>query len=213
MLILQAQKRVPVNESDTLQEQTSTVTSLVDVTPENDRASQLIENERTPTKSVAQTNDGQQQSINKDSPMVGIPLTETLANDVVKNDADDMEVLSTVADVEAVPLHSNSELVNENTSDVHKEQPPLSLPANGVNIVNEDEPIDAGQSKSGDTDDTGNIDQERSQSVSTDSPSNSETQLKDADVKVEPLIYQNRQQETKADGSPMKVQDPLDEVK
>ncbi|XP_023915652.2 golgin candidate 1 isoform X1 [Quercus suber] len=207
-----AQKRVPVNESVTLQEQTSTVTSLVDVTPENDRASQLIENERTPTKSVAQTNDGQQHSINKDSPMVGIPLTETLANDVVKNDADDMEVLSTVADVEAVPLHSNSELVNENTSDVHKEQPPLSLPANGVNIVDEDEPIDAGQSKSGDTDDTGNIDQERSQSVSTDSPSNSETQLKDADVKVEPLIYQNRQQGTKADGSPMKVQDPLDEA-
>lgn len=213
MLILQAQKRVPVNESDTLQEQTSTVTSLVDVTPENDRASQLIENERTPTKSVAQTNDGQQHSIDKDSPMVGIPLTETLANDVVKNDADDMEVLSTVADVEAVSLHSNAELVNENTSDVHKEQPPLSLPANGVNIVNEDEPIDAGQSKSGDTDGTGNIDQERSQSVSTDSPSNSDTQLKDADVKVEPLINQNRQQETKADGSPMKVQDPLDEVK
>ncbi|KAK4601861.1 hypothetical protein RGQ29_011109 [Quercus rubra] len=207
-----AQKRVPVNESDTLQEQTSTVTSLVDVTPENDRASQLIENERTPTKSVAQTNDGQQHSIDKDSPMVGIPLTETLANDVVKNDADDMEVLSTVADVEAVSLHSNAELVNENTSDVHKEQPPISLPANGVNIVNEDEPIDAGQSKSGDTDGTGNIDQERSQSVSTDSPSNSETQLKDADVKVEPLINQNRQQETKADGSPMKVQDPLDEA-
>ncbi|XP_050269515.1 golgin candidate 1 isoform X1 [Quercus robur] len=207
-----AQKRVPVNESDTLQEQTSTVTSLVDVTPENDRASQLIENERTPTKSVAQTNDGQQHSIDKDSPMVGIPLTETLANDVVKNDADDMEVLSTVADVEAVSLHSNAELVNENNSDVHKEQPPLSLPANGVNIVNEDEPIDAGQSKSGDTDGTGNIDQERSQSVSTDSPSNSDTQLKDADVKVEPLINQNRQQETKADGSPMKVQDPLDEA-
>ncbi|XP_030952376.1 golgin candidate 1 isoform X1 [Quercus lobata] len=207
-----AQKRVPVNESDTLQEQTSTVTSLVDVTPENDRASQLIENERTPTKSVAQTNDGLQHSIDKDSPMVGIPLTETLANDVVKNDADDMEVLSTVADVEAVSLHSNAELVNENTSDVHKEQPPLSLPANGVNIVNEDEPIDAGQSKSGDTDGAGNIDQERSQSVSTDSPSNSDTQLKDADVKVEPLINQNRQQETKADGSPMKVQDPLDEA-
>ncbi|KAL0015578.1 hypothetical protein SO802_002647 [Lithocarpus litseifolius] len=207
-----AQKRVPVIESDTLQEQTSTVTSLVDVTPENDRACQLIENERTPTKSVAQTNDGQQHSIDKDSPMVGIPLTETLANDVVKNDADDMEVLSTVAEVEAVSLHSNAELVNENTSDVHKEQPPLSLPANGVNIVNEDEPIDAGQSKSGDTDGTGNIDQERSQSVSTDSPSNSETQLKDADVKVEPLINQNRQQETKADGSPMKVQDPLDEA-
>ncbi|KAL4651892.1 hypothetical protein ACB092_01G193600 [Castanea dentata] len=207
-----AQKRVPVNESDTLQEQTGTVTSLVDVTPENDRAAQLIENDRTPTKSVAQTNDGQQHSIDKDSPMVGIPLTETLANDVVKNDADVMEVLSTVADVEAVSLHSNAELVNENTSDSHKEQPPLSLPANGVNIVNEDEPIDAGLSKSGDTDGTGNIDQERSQSVSTDSPSNSETHLKDADIKVEPLINQNRQQETKADGSPMKVQDPLDEA-
>ncbi|KAM4123637.1 hypothetical protein ACJW30_01G173300 [Castanea mollissima] len=207
-----AQKRVPVNESDTLQEQTGTVTSLVDVTPENDRAAQLIENDRTPTKSVAQTNDGQQHSIDKDSPMVGIPLTETLANDVVKNDADVMEVLSTVADVEAVSLHSNAELVNENTSDSHKEQPPLSLPANGVNIVNEDEPIDAGQSKSGDTDGTGNIDQEISQSVSTDSPSNSETHLKDADIKVEPLINQNRQQETKADGSPMKVQDPLDEA-
>lgn len=210
---MQAQKRVPVNESDTLQEQTGTVTSLVDVTPENDRAAQLIENDRTPTKSVAQTNDAQQHSIDKDSPMVGIPLTETLANDVVKNDADVMEALSTVADVEAVSLHSNAELVNENTLDIHKEQPPLSLPANGVNIVNEDEPIDAGQGKSGDTDGTGNIDQERSQSVSTDSPSNSETHLKDADIKVEPLINQNRQQETKADGSPMKVQDPLDEVK
>lgn len=210
---MQAQKRVPVNESDTLQEQTGTVTSLVDVTPENDRAAQLIENDRTPTKSVAETNDGQQHSIDKDSPMVAIPLTETLANDVVKNDADVMEVLSTVADVEAVSLHSNAELVNENTLDIHKEQPPLSLPANGVNIVNEDEPIDAGQGKSGDTDGTGNIDQERSQSVSTDSPSNSETHLKDADIKVEPLINQNRQQETKADGSPMKVQDPLDEVK
>lgn len=210
---MQAQKRVPVNESDTLQEQTSIVTSQVDLTPENDRAAQLVENEGTPTKSVSQTDDVQQHSFDNDYPMVGIPLTETLANDVVKHDADAMEVPSTVADVEAVSSSSNGEPVNENTSDVHKEQPPLSLPTKEVNIANEDQPIDAGQSKPGDTDVTGKIDLDSSQSVSTDLPSNSETQLKDADVKVEPLVNQNRQQENKANGSPLKEQDQLDEVK
>ncbi|GMY36154.1 golgin candidate 1 isoform X1 [Fagus crenata] len=207
-----AQKRVPVNESDTLQEQTSIVTSQVDLTPENDRAAQLVENEGTPTKSVSQTNDVEQHSIDNDYPMVGIPLTETLANDVVKHDADAMEVPSTVAGVEAVSSSSNGEPVNENTSDVHKEQPPLSLPTKEVNIANEDQPIDAGQSKPGDTDVTGKIDLDSSQSVSTDLPSNSETQLKDADVKVEPLVNQNRQQENKANGSPLKEQDQLDEA-
>uniref|UniRef100_A0A2N9GB88 Golgin candidate 1 n=1 Tax=Fagus sylvatica TaxID=28930 RepID=A0A2N9GB88_FAGSY len=207
-----AQKRVPVNESDTLQEQTSIVTSQVDLTPENDRAAQLVENEGTPTKSVSRTDDVQQHSIDNDYPMVGIPLTETLANDVVKHDADAMEVPSTVADVEAVSSSSNGEPVNENTSDVHKEQPPLSLPTKEVNIANEDQPIDAGQSKPGDTDVTGKIDLDSSQSLSTDLPSNSETQLKDADVKVEPLVNQNRQQENKANGSPLKEQDQLDEA-
>jgi hypothetical protein len=198
--------------------------SQEDVTPESNRAAQLVENDGTPDdKSVAQTDNGQQHTIEKDFPMVVIPLTERLANDAVEHDADHIEVPSTVTDVEAV-TSSNGEIVNENALDVHKEHPPLSFPAKTVEIVNEDDPIDAGQSiKSGDADVTTKIDQEISQSVSIDLPSNSETQLEDGDIKVEPLVNQKRQQEDKtekkrqledkADGSPLKVQDQLDEVK
>ncbi|XP_062148486.1 golgin candidate 1 isoform X2 [Alnus glutinosa] len=218
-----AQKRVPRNESDTSKEQSSTFMSQEDVTPESNRAAQLVENDGTSDdKSVAQTDNGQQHTIEKDFPMVVIPLTERLANDAVEHDADHIEVPSTVTDVEAV-TSSNGEIVNENALDVHKEHPPLSLPAKTVEIVNEDDPIDAGQSiKSGDADVTTKIDQEISQSVSIDLPSNSETQLEDGDIKVEPLVNQKRQQEDKtekkrqledkADGSPLKVQDQLDEA-
>jgi hypothetical protein len=115
-------------------------------------------------------------------------------------------------------------MFNENALDVHKEHPPLSFPAKTIEIVNEDRPIDAGQSiKSRDADVTSKIDQEISQSVSTDLPSNGEIQLEDGDIEVEPLVIQKRQQEDKtekkrqledkADGSPLKVQDQLDEVK
>ncbi|XP_059432666.1 golgin candidate 1 isoform X2 [Corylus avellana] len=217
-----AQKRVPRNESDTSKEQSSTLISQEDVTPESNRAAQLVENDGTPDTSVAQTDNGQQHTIGKDSPMVVIPLTEKLANDAVERDADHIEVPSTVTDVEAI-TPSNGEIVNENALDVHKEHPPLSLPAKTVEIVNEDRPIDAGQSiKSGDADVTSKIDQERSQSVSTDLPSNGEIQLEDGDIEVEPLVIQKGQQEDKtekkrqledkADGSPLKVQDQLDEA-
>lgn len=213
-----------MNESDTSKEQSSTFMSQEDVTPESNRAAQLVENDGTPSgKSVAQTDNGQQHTIEEDFPMVVIPLTERLANDAVEHDVDHIEVPSTVTDVEAV-TSSNGEIVNENALDVHKEHPPLSLPAKTVEIVNEDDPIDAGQSsKSGYADVTTKIDQEISQSVSIDLPSNSETQLEDGDIKVEPLVNQKRQQEDKsekkrqledkADGSPLKVQDQLDEVK
>ncbi|KAF5481971.1 hypothetical protein F2P56_002576 [Juglans regia] len=208
-----SQKKVPRIESDTSQDQTSALMPLVDVKPQNNMAVQLVENDGTPTISVAQTNNVQEHNIEKDSPLVGIPLTERPVSDVIENNDHHMEVPSILTDVEAVSSTSNDELVNENASDVPKEHPLLSLPAEKVEIFNEDIPNDASQSiKSRDTDVMLKIDLERSQSVSTDFPSNSDTQVKDADIKVEPLVDQKRQQELKVDDSQMKVQDQLDEA-
>ncbi|KAG6723568.1 hypothetical protein I3842_03G214900 [Carya illinoinensis] len=186
---------------------------LVDVKPENDMAVQLVENDGTPTISISQTNNVQEHNIEKDSPLVGIPPTERPVSDVVENNDRHMEVPSILTDVEAVSSTSNGELVNENASDVPNEHPFLSLPAEKVEIFNEDIPNDASQSiKSGDTDVKLKIDLESSQSVSTDFPRNSDTQLKDAVIKVEPLVDQKRQQELKVDDSQMKVQEQLDEA-
>lgn len=211
---LQSQKKVPRIESDTSQDQTSTLMPLVDVKPENNMAVQSVENDETPTISIAQTNNDQEHVIEKDSPLVGIPLTERPASDVVENNDHHMEVPSTLTEVEAVFSTSNGEPGNENASDVPKEHPFLSLPAEKVEIFDEDIPNDASQSfKSRDTNVTLKIDLERSQLVSTDVHGNSDTQQKDADIKVEPLIDKKRQQELEVDDSQMKVQDQLDEVK
>ncbi|XP_042972908.1 golgin candidate 1-like isoform X2 [Carya illinoinensis] len=208
-----SQKKVPRIESDTSQDQTSAMMPLVDVKPENDMAVQLVENDGTPTISISQTNNVQEHNIEKDSPLVGIPPTERPVSDVVENNDRHMEVPSILTDVEAVSSTSNGELVNENASDVPNEHPFLSLPAEKVEIFNEDIPNDASQSiKSGDTDVKLKIDLESSQSVSTDFPRNSDTQLKDAVIKVEPLVDQKRQQELKVDDSQMKVQEQLDEA-
>ncbi|KAG2718362.1 hypothetical protein I3760_03G216500 [Carya illinoinensis] len=186
---------------------------LVDVKPENDMAVQLVENDGTPTISISQTNNVQEHNIEKDSPLIGIPPTERPVSDVVENNDRHMEVPSILTDVEAVSSTSNGELVNENASDVPNDHPFLSLPAEKVEIFNEDIPNDASQSiKSGDTDVKLKIDLESSQSVSTDFPRNSDTQLKDAVIKVEPLVDQKRQQELKVDDSQMKVQEQLDEA-
>ncbi|KAG2718365.1 hypothetical protein I3760_03G216500 [Carya illinoinensis] len=208
-----SQKKVPRIESDTSQDQTSAMMPLVDVKPENDMAVQLVENDGTPTISISQTNNVQEHNIEKDSPLIGIPPTERPVSDVVENNDRHMEVPSILTDVEAVSSTSNGELVNENASDVPNDHPFLSLPAEKVEIFNEDIPNDASQSiKSGDTDVKLKIDLESSQSVSTDFPRNSDTQLKDAVIKVEPLVDQKRQQELKVDDSQMKVQEQLDEA-
>ncbi|KAB1224406.1 Golgin candidate 1 [Morella rubra] len=229
---LQAQKEVPVIESDLLDEQTNKVTPQVDVTTEDKRAALVIENDGTPTKSVVQTKNDQQHNVEKGSPIVDVPFAEGLVTDVAEHDADHVEVYSPVTDEEVILSSINGELVNENASDVQKEHSALSLSAERVEIGNKHHSIDAGQSiKSGETDVTSKIDQEISQALPNDLPSKSETKLKDgpesatndflsngetkpmdADIKVEPLVYQKRQQKLKGDDSPMKVQDQLEEA-
>ncbi|KAF5458977.1 hypothetical protein F2P56_022968 [Juglans regia] len=208
-----SQKRVPIIESDTSENQTRTFTSQVDVTPEKTTAARLVENDRTPIESVAQTNNSQQQNFEKHPPIAGIPLTETLISDVIEHDADHIEVHSTITDAEVVSSSSNGEPISKNAPGVHREHPPLSLPDKRGEIVNVDHPNDAVQGiKSRDTDVSLKTDQEKSQSVYIDSHGTSDTQLKDVDIKVEPLVNQKRQQDLKADDSLIKVQDQLEEA-
>ncbi|MBZ5798111.1 hypothetical protein K8353_49700, partial [Burkholderia contaminans] len=56
------------------------------------------------------------------------------------------------------------------------------------------------------------IDQDKSQSEIPNSPVKSQAPLEDADLNVDSHINQKKQQEKKADSSPMKIQDELDEV-
>ncbi|KAG6718565.1 hypothetical protein I3842_04G157700 [Carya illinoinensis] len=147
------------------------------------------------------------------SPITGIPLTETLISDVIEHDANHIEVPSTITDAEVVSSSSNGEPINENDPNVHREHPPLSLPAERGEIVNVDHPNDAVQGiKYRDTDVTLKTDEEKSQSVYIDSHGTSDTQLKDVDIKVDPLVNQKRQQDLKADDYPIKVQDQLEEA-
>ncbi|KAG7984212.1 hypothetical protein I3843_04G147500 [Carya illinoinensis] len=208
-----SQKRFPTIESDTSENQTRTFTSQVDVTPEKTTAPRLVENDGTPIESVAQTNNSQQQNFEKHPPITGIPLTETLISDVIEHDANHIEVPSTITDAEVVSSSSNGEPINENDPNVHREHPPLSLPAERGEIVNVDHPNDAVQGiKYRDTDVTLKTDEEKSQSVYIDSHGTSDTQLKDVDIKVDPLVNQKRQQDLKADDYPIKVQDQLEEA-
>ncbi|XP_052295020.1 golgin candidate 1 isoform X4 [Citrus sinensis] len=125
-----------------------------------------------------------------------------------KHDADQVEIPETFTDLDtATP---NGEILNENDSDVHLNHPPSPLPPKEMGIVNEDRIDDAGQiTKSADADAPLKID---SKIQAVDPPVNSESSLKDADVKVETLSNKRKQQALKADDPPTKEQDQLDEA-
>ncbi|XP_024020676.1 golgin candidate 1 [Morus notabilis] len=198
--------------SDDVCEQTS-LTPPVNVTPEKDMDTLLNKNDGTPSgKSVVQTTNEQQENFKNDSPMLGIPITEALANDVNKNDSGLVEVPVTVTDREDVASTPNGELLNESTSEVREENSSPLL-AKQVEIVSKHHPVeDDSVTKSGSFDVPPKTDQENPQSENTEAPNNSETQSKAADVKVEPLNNQKKQQEQKADSAPKKVQEQLDEA-
>lgn len=215
---MQAQKRLSTNEpsktNDTAQVQTGTQPAVLDIAPDEDRATRSFENDgTTSSNSTAQANNEQLQNGNKDASMFGIPSLETLPNDMVKPEVDLPEVAPAVTDVEAIASTSNGELVNDKT-DVNEVQPTSLSPTAGVEIVGEDHPVDAGQNiKSRDADVPSQIGQKVAQSVSVDVPSGSDTQSNDAESKVETISNQKKQQEHKGDASPMKLQDQLEEVK
>lgn len=215
---LQAQKRlstnIPSQASATTGELTSTETSKLDVLSDKDRVTLLVENDAAPSsKLMPQTVAEQQQNIGKD--VSSITSSERPSNEVVKDDADHDKVPVTAVDADVTTSASNGDTVNEKASDVPVECPPSPSPAKEIEVLDEDRqdhPIDA-EIKLRDADVSSNTDQERSQSAITDPPVNGETSLKDADLSAEPLVDQlNQQHQYKADTSPMKVQEQLDEV-
>ncbi|KAH9800941.1 golgin candidate 1 [Citrus sinensis] len=205
---IKAQRRHSADESlkinDTAREQANTQASPVDVTPNKDTATLAVEKETIPTGKT-QKNGEQQQTKERDAP--SIPLTEQ-SKDMSKHDADRVEIPETFTDLDtATP---NGEILNENDSDVHLNHPPSPLPPKEMGIVNEDRIDDAGQiTKSADADAPLKID---SKIQAVDPPVNSESSLKDADVKVETLSNKRKQQALKADDPPTKEQDQLDEA-
>ncbi|KAG8636204.1 golgin candidate 1 isoform X3 [Manihot esculenta] len=213
-----AQKRlstnIPSQASATTGELTSTETSKLDVLSDKDRVTLLVENDAAPSsKLMPQTVAEQQQNIGKD--VSSITSSERPSNEVVKDDADHDKVPVTAVDADVTTSASNGDTVNEKASDVPVECPPSPLPAKEIEVLDEDRqdhPIDA-EIKLRDADVSSNTDQERSQSAITDPPVNGETSLKDADLSAEPLVDQlNQQHQYKADTSPMKVQEQLDEA-
>lgn len=214
---LKAQKRQLADgtskTSDSVREQTSTLTPQVNATPERDRDVLLNEYDKTPSgESVVQTTTEQQENSKNESPVLNTTKTEALESDINKNDFGVVEVPVIVTDGENITSTTNGELLNESTSEVREE---ISSPllANQVEIVNkhhlvEDDPVTISEN----ADIPPKIDQERPQSENTNVPNNSDIQSKVADVKVEPLSNQKKQEEPKTDSSPKKVQEQLDEA-
>lgn len=176
------------------------------MTPNKDTAILAVEKEAIPIGKTLK-NGEQQQNNERDSP--SIPSTEQ-SKDISKHDADQVEVPETFTDLDIAISTSNGELRNENDSDVHLDHPSSPLPPKEMGIVNEDHSDDAGQiTKSADADVPLKID---SKTQAVDPPVNSESSLKDADVKVETPSIKKKQQELKADDPPTKVQDQLEEA-
>ncbi|KAI8021425.1 Golgin candidate 1 [Camellia lanceoleosa] len=213
-----AQKRPSSNETaktiDTSIEQNSSETLQSDVAPDKDRAVFSIENDGTsPSNSNAQKSNEEQHNVEKDGSISGSLLSESILNEEAKHDTVHEEAPAAVPHVEANVLISNDELTNKDSSDVYEGVSSSPIAVKGVEIVHEDPPVDASSNiRVGDAGTPTKIDEEVSQSISVDAPSKVHMQLKDADLKVEPHSNQKKQQEQKADSSPIKVQDALDEA-
>ncbi|KAL7239962.1 hypothetical protein ACSBR2_005763 [Camellia fascicularis] len=213
-----AQKRPSSNETaktiDTSIEQSSSETLQSDVAPDKDRAVFSVENDGTsPSNSNAQKSNEEQHNVEKDGSISGSPLSESILNEEAKHDAVHEEAPAAVPHVEANALISNDELTNKDSSDVYEGVSSSPIAVKGVEVVHEDPPVDSSSNiRVGDAGTPTKIDEEVSQSISVDAPSKVHMQLKDADLKVEPHSNQKKQQEQKADSSPIKVQDALDEA-
>ncbi|XP_048227977.1 golgin candidate 1 isoform X1 [Ricinus communis] len=213
-----AQKRLSKIESDKASsakaEFITTQTSQLEMESE-DRAALSVEHDTAPTsKSILHVVAEQQQDIDKDASSIKSP--ERLANEVVKHDTDNVEVPVAAADADAKTSTSNGEILNEKAPDGFLEHPPSPLPAKEIEVLNEDHqdhPIDAGVNiKLSDAEVPLETDQERSQSANIDTPINDEIVLKDADLKANPVVNQQDHHQQKADNSPKKIQDQLEEA-
>ncbi|XP_038700471.1 golgin candidate 1 isoform X1 [Tripterygium wilfordii] len=210
MLKAKAQKRLATNESpkrtDTILGQSNLQTSHE--TSDKDGGNFSVQKEGTPSdNSVTRTISDTKLSTDKDAR--GTISPDTLADNMVKHDADHVEAPTTVTDVDAATSMPNG---NENASDVAVHNHSLPLPSKEIEVITEVHPSDDGQNiKSGDADVLSTIDEDKSHSLVTDFPVNENVHPNDGD-KIGTLVSQKKKQEHKADGSPTKVQDQLEEA-
>lgn len=213
-----AQKRLSSNESpktvDSSSEFNTSETSQSSVVPDKDGASLTIETDGIiPTNSNAQPSNEQQPNDENDGSVPSSSISESILSEEVKDNDVHEELPATVPNVEAVASTSNGELVNEDSSDVLERVSSSQHAVKGVEIAHEDPPVDSSQDfRMRDAGISTKIEQEGHHSVSVDTPNNVDTSPKDAGLKVESHSDQKMQQEHKADASPTKVQDQLEEA-
>ncbi|TKY44579.1 Golgin candidate 1 [Spatholobus suberectus] len=192
--------------SDTTKEKSGSPAAPGDITTSIDKVD--LENDGSASTSTNQPKEPQPSD--PTSPLLGTSLSKMLGDDVGKHDTDDAEALVNDADVEVATIAANGDPAKENASDIRENDPP-PVPK-GIEGPS-DEPASTGQIiKSGDLDANKNMEQEKSESVATDTAPNNDTILKDSDVKVESVVDRKNQEDQKTDISPKKVQDQLDEA-
>lgn len=212
-----AQKKLSSNEpsisKDAAEEQTSTLSSTVDVVvaPEKDGIVSSIEDDRTVTasdKSTTHVNKRKPDGDDNNVPVLDIPSTDAVVVEAGKQIPDDME--AAIADVEVIAPTSNTELNNVNVLDVHEEQL-LSTPNQEAVEINKENRDDAQSNKLGSEETISKTDRDMSESATMGFQDNDENQTKNDSNKAQPPVDQ-KQQENTADKSPTKVQDQLEEV-
>ncbi|KAL6958110.1 hypothetical protein U1Q18_050882, partial [Sarracenia purpurea var. burkii] len=215
---VKTRKRLSSNETpktiDTSSEQNSLETSQSDVAPDKDSPVLLNENDGF-SPSSAQATKEEQLNVEKDGSISGASLSDSILNEEVNHDGVHEEAPASVPTVESVSSTLNDEIIIEDSSKVSEVVPSSAIVVKGVEVVHEYPPDDSGQSiREGDAYTPAKVEEVGSQSVRVDvrAPSEVDTQLKDADLKIEPWSNQKKQQEQKANTSPIKVQEQLDEA-
>lgn len=203
----------PSISKDAAEEQTSTLSSTVDlvVAPEKDGIVSSNEDDRTVTasdKSTTHVNKRKPDGDDNNVPVLDIPSTDAVVVEAGKQIPDDME--AAIADVEVIAPTSNTELNNVNVLDVHEEQL-LSTPNQEAVEINKENRDDAQSNKLGSEETISKTDRDMSESATMGFQDNDENQTKNDSNKVQPPVDQ-KQQENTADKSPTKVQDQLEEA-
>ncbi|KAL2965650.1 hypothetical protein AAZX31_16G072000 [Glycine max] len=196
----------PTIISDTTHEKSGSPSAPVDIATSIDK----VDPEIDVSASTSTNQPKEPQPSDATSPLLGSSLSKILGDDVGKHDTDDAEALVNDADIGVATIAGNGDPVQESASDICEMDPP---PAPKGIEGSSDEPTSTGQIiKSRDLDASKNVDIEKSDSVASDTAPNNDPILKDSDVKVESVVDEKSQEDHKADISPEKVQDQLDEV-
>ncbi|XP_050218175.1 golgin candidate 1 isoform X2 [Mercurialis annua] len=213
-----AQKRQSTNKynktSNAKNDLTTAQSSQSEMESDKDKAVLSVEqNASSSSNPITQTENEQQQDTSRE--VSTVTSSERLAIDV-NHDAEHVEVPVDAVDADVKRSSSSGDILNAKGPDAPIEHPPLPLPAKEIEVLNvdhQDHVNDAGKNiKLRDAEVPSETDQEKSQSAITNPPINGVPPLKDADIEAEPVVNQQNHQLYKADTSPKKLQDQLDEA-